>query len=43
MIGLPGARNESHERFTWQYFDLLTKGKQTVGRSYSRGDVTYRF
>ncbi len=43
MIGLLGARNESRERFAWQHFDLLTKGKHTVGCSYSRGDVTPSF
>lgn len=26
--------------FAWQHVDLLTKGKHTVGCSYSRGDVT---
>lgn len=43
MIGLPAAHNESRERFAWQRFDLLTKGKHTVGSSYSRGDVTQRY
>lgn len=43
MIGLPSAHNESHERFSWQHFDLLTKGKQNVGCDYSWYDVTHRF
>lgn len=42
MIRLPGAHNDSGERFAWQHFDLLTKGKHTVGSSYSMDDVTPR-
>lgn len=37
MIGPPGAHYESRERFAWQHFDLLTKGKHTVGSSYLKG------
>lgn len=43
MIGLPGAHNESCERFAWQHFDLLTKGKQAGGCGCSRDDVMRRF